>query len=71
MKTNTEDRLVRLFLLLVLVAFVFVVGMGVGFQSGREDMQEEAVKQGAARFEVDGNRQVKFVWLLRNQQEKP
>jgi len=66
MATDNEARVV-----LLLTAALLIVGVMMGFfkgvVSGRQDVRQEAIKTGVARWVSDENGASKFEWIIRGE----
>lgn len=47
------------------VGLGILIGFSIGENSGREDMEKEAVVKGHAEFAVNCHKQICFIWKLK------
>ena len=66
MATDNEARFVVLVTAALLI-FGVMVGFFNGVVSGRQDVRQEAIKTGVARWVSDENGASKFEWVIRGE----
>jgi hypothetical protein len=53
----------------ILFIVIFVTIACVSKDHGKEKVQKDAVRLGYAKYEVDENKNVRFVWIIKGEKE--